>query len=177
MNFGARSEWGPCGHGASMSHSTSSTWRCRRLRAGTRGTPGNLSVPQASRQNSVSAASLPFVLYLLGRWDGKRYEECGSVFCRSEHSHEHFRETNAPASHPPIPIYGLNSALWGGTPEGTPSVPAFCPEFRPRDGGRRRYARGQFELATLTLANNSGNRVNIRLCSGSFDSWSGPTRH
>ena len=29
----------------------------------------------------------------------------------------------------------------------------------------------------LTLANESGNRVNVCLCSGSFDSWSGLTRH
>jgi hypothetical protein len=59
--------------------------------------------------------------------------------------YKHFRETNAPASHPPIPIYGLTSALCGGTPEGAPSVPAYCPEFQPRDDGTKRRARGRSE--------------------------------
>ena len=35
----------------------------------------------------------------------------------------------------------------------------------------------RFELATLTLANESRNRVNACLCLDSFDSWSGLTRH
>ena len=112
---------------------------------GTLGTSDNQSVPRASQQNSGSTASLPFVLNFLGRWYGKRNEECGSVFFRPEHSLQRLSRNERPASHPPIPIYGLNSALWGGTPEGAPSVPASCPEFRSRAGGTKRYERGRSE--------------------------------
>ena len=80
---------------------------------GTLGTSDNQSVPRASQQNSGSTASLPFVLNFLGRWYGKRNEECGSVFFRPEHSLQRLSRNERPASHPPIPIYGLNSALWG----------------------------------------------------------------
>ena len=119
---------------------------------GTLGTPDNPSVPRASLRNRGSTASLPFVLY---SWDAgtvKSMKSMGVFSTGQSTPYKDFRQTNAPASHPPIPLYGLNSALCGGTPEGAPSVPAYCPEFQPRDDGTKRRARGRSERESFEPA-------------------------
>jgi hypothetical protein len=99
VNFRARSG-GPSDHGASMSRLTSPGWRRRRRRAGdargARQSERPTSVPAEFRVYSLSALCSLF----LGRWDGERYEECGSVFCRPEHSLQRLSRNERPSVPP-----------------------------------------------------------------------------